>query len=393
MAKTRYELDTRILAVVFLTAMPFMAFGAYVIVHMAKGQLRESVGLGLEQRAVETKLALERYLGEQIVDLRLVSLDPLIRSAVSPPGLTRKPDDARRLEQAWASGSDPKAVSTLLDSPVSARLRQLVGVQPAFRLVQIVGPTGELVASTGRAGRLQQAETAWFKALADEEVGEQAFIGDMHRLAGSQAVVLEVAYPIRDAERRWRGGVRGLVDASALYRVLAPIRVGRTGHAVLLRSTDGLVLASDESERILRQPFPGFASLQGALEGFPLGEQGEALFGKRSQRRGYWTLPQVTRKGEDGKEIWIEPARLVGFTPVDQIPNVKWVVAVEQDLDEALAPIAGVTRYLWLYFLGAFTTVILLALYFSFKVEKPVIEEELHLHEEHIPSGVHPTER
>jgi hypothetical protein len=36
--------------------------------------------------------------------------------------------------------------------------------------------------------------------------------------------------------------------------------------------------------------------------------------------------------------------------------------------------------------------VILLALYFSFRVEKPVIEEELHLHEEHIPSGVHPAE-
>ncbi len=391
MAKARYELDTRILTVVFLTAIPFMAFGAYVIVHMAKGQLRESVGLGLEQRAVETKLALERYLGEQIVDLRLVSLDPLVRSAVSPPGPTRTPDDARRLEQAWASGGDPKAVSSLLDSAVAARLRQVIRVQPAFRLVQIVGPTGEVVASTGRNGVLQQAETAWFKTLADEEVGEQAFMGDVYRLPGSQAVVLEVAYPIRDADGRWRGGVRGLVDAAALYGVLAPVRVGRTGHAVLLSSTDGLVLAADESDRILREPFPGFASLRGALEGFPLAEQGEALFGKRSQRRGYWTIPAVTKKGEDGKEIWIEPARLVGFSPVDY-PTVKWVVAVEQDLDDALAPISSVTRYLWLHFLGAFATVILLAFYFSFKVEKPVIEEGLHLHEEHIPSGVHPTE-
>ena len=182
------------------------------------------------------------------------------------------------------------------------------------------------------------------------------------------------------------------MDAADLYGVLAPVRVGRTGHAVLMRATDGLVLASDESERILKEPFPGFASLQGAVLGFPLGERGEALFGKTTPRRGYWTIPEVKAKGEDGKEVRIEPSRLVGFTPVDQLTDVKWMVAVEQDFDEAMAPVASVTRYLWLHFVGAFVTVVLLALYFSFKVEKPIIEEALHLHEEHVPAGGHPTE-
>ncbi len=31
---------------------------------------------------------------------------------------------------------------------------------------------------------------------------------------------------------------------------------------------------------------------------------------------------------------------------------------------------------------------ILLALYFSFKLERPVMEEKLHLHEEHVPAGM-----
>jgi hypothetical protein len=61
---------------------------------------------------------------------------------------------------------------------------------------------------------------------------------------------------------------------------------------------------------------------------------------------------------------------------------------VEQELEEATAPIAGVTRYLWIHFIGAFGTVILLALYFSFRAETPVIEEELHLHEEHLPESM-----
>jgi hypothetical protein len=84
----------------------------------------------------------------------------------------------------------------------------------------------------------------------------------------------------------------------------------------------------------------------------------------------------------------VEPARLIGFSPIDQVPNVNWMVTVEQDLDEALAPINSVTRYLWVHFIGVFATVVLLALYFSFKLEKPVMEEELHLHEEHVPAGM-----
>lgn len=392
MAKTRYELDTRILAVFFLAAAPFMAFGAYVVVNMAKGQLRESVGSSLEQRAVETKLSLERYVGEQIVHLRLLSQDPVLRSAVSLPVPASNQEERRRLEQAWASGGDPKATSSFVDSPAAGRLRQLVRIRPALKLVQVVGPTGQLVASTGRAGRLEQGDAAWFKALAPVEVGEQAFVGEMQRMPNSQTGVLEIAYPIRDTEGAWLGGVVGLVDLADLYGVLAPVRVGRTGHAVLVRATDGLVLAADESERILRQTFPGFVSLQGAVEGFPLGEHGEALFGKNNPRRGYWTIPEATDTGEGGKEVRVEPARVVGFTAVDQFPAVKWMVVVEQDLDEAMAPISNVTRYLWLHFLGAFATVVLLALYFSFKVEKPIIEETMHLHEEHVPVGGHPSE-
>ncbi len=160
MAKTKYELDTRVLAVFFLAAAPFMAFGAYVVVNMAKGQLRESAGVSLEQRAVETKLSLERYVGEQIFQLRLLSLDPLIRSAASTAVPTPNPEERRRLEQAWVAGGDFAATSALVESPAAGRLRQLASIRPALKLVQVVGPTGQLIASTSRAGRLQQADTA-----------------------------------------------------------------------------------------------------------------------------------------------------------------------------------------------------------------------------------------
>jgi hypothetical protein len=388
MAKQRYYLDTRVFTAFFLAAMPFVAFGSFLVVSVAKNQLRESVGVGLEQRALQTKLALEQHLSERISYLRIVALDPQVQKTLASPSAAATATQAVQAEQGWALGTDPKLVAAVLESPLAPRLRSLSSIQPMIHQLQVVDLHGRVVAASSRGGRLFHGESAWFTKLAAQEGEPQAHLGDVERPRGSTSSLLEIAYPVRAPDEQWLGAVRALVDANDMYAVLAPVRVGRSGHAVLVRSTDGIVLAADESERILKLVFPGFESLRSALEGFPIAEPGQALFGRSGIKRGYWTLPEARAKGEDGRMIVIEPARLVGFSPVDQLPDVKWLVAVEQDLSEALAPIETVTAYLWIHFIGVFLTVILLAVYFSFKLERPVMEKDLHLHEQHLPAGM-----
>ena len=383
MAKHKYYLDTRVLTAFFFAAMPFVAFGSFIVVNMAKNQLRDSVGVGLEQRAVQTKLALERHIGEQILELRLLAREPTVTEALARPAKAASPEEERRLEQAWATDGDP----AVLESGIARRLRDVTAVRPGLRSIRVVDATGRVVASSGRGGRLFHAESAWFKELAAREGEPQAWIGDIATPPGSSLAALELGYPVLDEDGLFRGAIRGLLDARDLYGVLTPIRVGSTGHATLVRVSDGMILASDEGDRILNAVYPGFASLTGAIEGFPLAADGEALFGKSRMRRGYWTLQEVKSEVE-GRQVVVEPARVVGFSPVDQIPGVLWLVTVEQDLEEALHPIESVTRYLWLHFIGVFATVILLALYFSFKLEQPVMDDDLHLHEEHVPSSL-----
>jgi hypothetical protein len=388
MAKQRYYLDTRVLTAFFFAAMPFVAFGSFIVVNQARNHLRESVGTSLEQRAVQTKLALEQYLAEQVVQLRLLALDAEVKKALAAPPPPLPAADVRPLEQAWASGKDAKLNASLLETPTALRLKPLALVRPAFRQVQVVDATGRVLATSARGGRLFHGESAWWKHLASQEGDPEVHVGELYRPAGSTVSLLEIAFPVRNRDDVWVGAVRAVLDASDLYTVLAPVRIGRTGHASLIRATDGLVLASDESERILTVPFPGFESLRNAVEGFPLGESGEQIFARTGTRRGYWTIPEVKATDSSGRVLVVEPSRLVGFSPIDQIPDVNWLVTVEQDLSEALAPIESVTRYLWIHFIGVFATVILLALYFSFKLEQPVMEEELHLHEEHVPAGM-----
>jgi hypothetical protein len=387
MAKHHYYLDTRVLTAFFFAAMPFVAFGSFIVVNMARTQLRETVGSGLEQRAVQTKLDLERHVGEHLVDLRLIAAAPDVRKALASAPRPVSGAEAQRIEKSWASGSDARLRAAVLDSPLAVRLRSIADLRPGLRSLELLNRDGRVVAASIRGDKLFQGQSAWFKALLAQEGEPQAWVGDVEKPAGYSYAFVELGYPIKTADGTFHGAVRGRLDANDLYGVLAPVRIGRTGHATLIRATDGMILASDESERVLTTVFPGYSSLAGALQGFPTTTEGEALFGKSRVRRGYWTVQEV-RKDIDGQTVVVEPARVVGYSPIDQIPNVRWLVTVEQDLDEALAPIATVTRYLWIHFIGVFTTVILLALYFSFKLERPIMDEGLHIHEEHIPSSL-----
>ena len=66
MAQQRYHLNAKVLTAFFLAAMPFVAFGSFIVVNQARNLLRESAGSSLEQRAVQTKLALEQYVADHM---------------------------------------------------------------------------------------------------------------------------------------------------------------------------------------------------------------------------------------------------------------------------------------------------------------------------------------
>jgi Cache domain len=385
MAQSKRYLDTRILTVFFLVAIPFVALGSFVVVDMARDSLERALGQSFEQRATETKLLIERYVAAQIVHARLLALDPEVRHALSNRSPEVSEGDRRDLEERWVSG-DAKLTASLVGSRLAARLREIMALRPEVRLVQVIDASGRLVASTSRSGRAYYGDSPWFEAIRQEPLRMEPYIGGLGARATAPAL-FDMANPVRDEEDGHLLGVlRTATDWTGFYGILAPVRIGRTGHGMLL-DANGKVLVSDGSEP---SSFPGFAMLHEALQGFPLNEHADQLFGAARAQRGYWTLPEI--RSNTAEEARVDPPRIVGFARVDQVPDVRWIVAVEQDLKEAVAPILGVTRYLWIHFIGAFGTVILLALYFSFKTETPVIEEGLHIHEEHLPAGVHPSE-
>jgi hypothetical protein len=368
MSRPRFELDTRILTIFILVAMPFVAVGAYVVVGMAESALRETVSDGLEQRAVETRLQLERYVARQQVLLRLVSSDPAVVEALwsRTPPLSEAARE--RLLSAWNAG-DPELLGRVVGSRLADRLRRVTDIQPAIRLLQVVDGRGIVVGSTSRAGSFYYADHDWFRAFATESLAQRVQVGDVERRHDSSLALFHLAWPVHDGEGSFLGAVRAVLDAEDLDAVLAPVRVGETGYALLLRGRDGMILGGAANLGVLEARYPGYSQLQAAM----------------AEGRASWLVTEQTQATEDGAERLLSPARFVAFDHVSQIPDVDWLVLVQQDFREAMAPVHDVRLYLWLHFLGAFGTAILLGLYFSFRLELPVIEEDLHLHEEHVP--------
>jgi hypothetical protein len=369
MEKRHYELDTRVLAVFFFVAIPFLAVGALIVINVARASLETAVGDSFEQRALELKLNVEGYVADQFLFLRQLSLDPGLRTALAAPA--RKIEDDKKHEQAWAAG-DADLQRTIVGSPLAGRLREVAQVHPGIKMLQLIDQNGRLVASTARGGRFANQDANFFRGISGGSVEQMGYVGDIQRPPNSTTAVLELVYPIRDAsDGHLMGALRSMVDAFDLYNhVLAPVRVGSTGRAVLLRSEDGLILASDDNRSVLSDLFPAYPVIQAA----------------QVVRKGHWLLPEVKTKDAAGQTIR-EPKRVAGYCAVDKIPGVHWTLVIQQDLDEAIAPVRGITWSLLLHFLAVFAVSIVLAFYFSFKLETPVIEDELHLHEEHLPQA------
>jgi hypothetical protein len=311
---------------------------------------------------------LARYVAPQQVVLRLVNSDPSVFDALQSHPAPLAEVEREALVRRW-SESDPDLLAEVVGSRLANRLRRVTEVQPVLRLLQVVDGRGVVIASSSRAGSVVYADHDWFRSFASEPLERRAHVGDVERRHDSKLALFEMAWPVHDAEGGFMGAVRAVLDAEDFDTVLAPVRIGETGHALLLRGRDGMILGGTQGAGVLRTRYPGYPQLQAAM----------------AEDRRSWLVTEQTETDADGVEKLVAPPRLAAFSPISQVPEVDWLVVIQQDFAEAMAPVHEVRFYLWLHFFGAFGTAILLGLYFSFRLELPVIEDDLHLHEEHIP--------
>ena len=217
--------------------MPFVAFGSFVVVNSARTQLRDSAGgRASSSGRCRPSSALEQYLARAGHAPAPPRPRPASRPGASPLPPARCPRPRpRRLEQAWAAGEDPKlSARRSWTRPLAARLKaarpRAARRSSQLQLIDTHRPRWSRPRLA--AGGSSTARAPGSRTSATQEGEPEAYFGRHPAAAPARRVtLLEIAYPVRSPDGAWIGAVRALLDATDLYTVLAPVRVGRTGHA------------------------------------------------------------------------------------------------------------------------------------------------------------------
>lgn len=335
--KVRYHLITRLVVIAAIVSLLPLAGGFLLIHHSAKTRLSDVTGENLFWFAERAASA---------VDVAML----------------------RELEFVSSVARSPAVVSELRQEKEGSAAAYLSGLEETSALYQelvLVNRAGEVVFAT--------------EAATDRDASEKkGFQRALERFATARPVYLWVQvaddrssltlyHPIRDPAAPRANDLLGLVraelDAERLFHSVSDFRVGDSGHACLVDGGSGRVLAGRGSD---------------CAEGGDRYVRLEEL--RRAQKQG----ARYFLAGVEGPDSFDEGVGLlVGHARPElsrSFSDLVWVVAVEQSLAEAQAPLSPMFRELILYFLGMGLLVLLLAAYMSYKLERPLTPAILDLH-------------
>jgi hypothetical protein len=369
--KTHYFLDLRVLAIFGVIAALPLVVGFFLILGSARVSLGESIGQDFANLAEHAASSVDEAVYREVLHISVISTSPdFIEGArASNRGYSQMANWRERLEAQEATWSeltpDHPRVKSLLDSKVSRHLSNIVAASELYHEMFLVDYMGAVVAASKKPLRYYYGNRPWFRKSIVGTTGKgELAISDIRRFREIDTNVIAMSWPVREETAGQPLGVLlAVVDTQSLFQSVTGLRFGENGHALLVQE-NGEVLAGMVSERSLADRYHAMDDYKRAVK----------------ESRAYFVTEVTTGSDSRGAELIGYGRSQLAFS----YPELDWVVMVEQPLAEAHAPIAAVTRNIILYFLAMGLAVVALAVYVSFKLERPVTDIEVDLH--HAPS-------
>ncbi len=358
------ELEPNIVLLFSVIAIPVIIVGALLILGTVRSEMNRLVGEDLlGGTADDTARHLDTYLLNGFTTVSLVAASPNLHDAArrsnetyseSPTAIQKK---LEAIDGEWkrVRGAVPLALDVVRGQP-SEYLRRITALHPTYREMLLTDRFGALVAATNITSDYYQADEEWWrKAFGDGDRGS-LYIGDVAFDASAAAYTIEVAVPllaeVGDQATEVVGVLKTLIGAEELFSVIGSVKRGQSGHALLVSSEDGTVIAGRDAKDVMRRPYAAAAQLEENMQ------QGRRAFVSR----------------QDG-ELWLSAfARLPQPAPA-QFGD--WVVVVQQRHDEIHSATRRATTYLVLFFVGMVLLVLLFSLYLHYRLVKPIREIDL----------------
>jgi hypothetical protein len=362
----RLEFEPRLVLLFLAIGGPFFLVGCLAILGWLRGEMNRTLGEDmLGGAAADTARYLDTYLLNNLTGVSVIGSTPALRRAAARSNSRYAGDPERikdrliRIDEDWVSnrGAVPLALEIVGQSDASEFLREIAAFHPAYKEILLTDRQGALVAATNITSDYYQADESWWRqAFGDGEQGS-LYSSDVTFDTSVGGYVMEMGVPVRDQpgdESHVIGVLKVLIDAGDLFSVVSAVKRGDTGHALLVRSEDGTVIAGRDPDDVMLRQYPGLASLRDAVA------EGQESFLSRD---------------EEGR-VWVASfARMPEPSPFQHYHD--WVVVVQQEASEAQAPMAAATLYLVLFFVAIGLLVVIMSLYLHYKLVRPIREIDL----------------
>ncbi len=362
--RSRPALNTRVLTVFLLVALPVLFIGAALVISIGQTRLRDSETTRLAQMAEYTAGTVDAYVFRRILDAALLGRVPDIRR-VAAAGTAQPFDDARakEMDKLWQKDAGAAALRAgIVGSPASQFLKDLVSNDSVYREVLVTDLNGRLVAASNVTSDYLQADEDWWTKAFDNGRGRIS-VTDVQRDESAHVYAFEIAVPVLAPEGGQLTGIMKIVaDSREMLVGLAGLELGASGEASLVRPDGSIVFSRrphSESDRF-----------------FATGLLTQRLDERAARHESAGTLTLEAQAPDGTDRIVAVASSQLG----QSYPELSWMVALSMNRDELRAPFRGLVAYLMLLVALTGIAVLAIALWVSMRLAAPPTDPDYDMH-------------
>jgi hypothetical protein len=362
MASRLARLNSRVVTVILLVAIPVLIIGSAVVIGIGQNRLRQAESARLGQIAEYTAAAVDAYVYRRILDAAILGRVPEVRQAAAA-GSTVAAARVAEIEQEWQKDRDAAMARLgLMDTPASRFLADLIKHDSVYREVLVTDRSGRLVAASNPTSDFDQSDEAWWVDAFDEGRGRIS-VTDVRRDESAHVYAFDIAVPVLRPNDNGLAGVMKIVaDSREMLAGVAGLELGASSQAMLVRG-DGSIVFS-------RRPYTeGDRFFAASLLQTRLNEAA-------SRKEAIGTLTFEAQAGDDEERlVAIAPSQLAR-----SYPELGWFMAVSMDAVELNAPFRSLVSYLVLVMALTALAVLAIALWLSLRLASPPIDPAYDMH-------------
>jgi putative methionine-R-sulfoxide reductase with GAF domain len=382
-----YTLRTKMIMLFVSISVLSVATVGNVVTVLVRGTLTEQVSSSHIQRGEKLSDFIGSIFIQKVGQIQALAIVDTIEEELERRNATYSGDEEsiianiRQLDSHWvnAGDDDPFVIGiTSRAEHVNATTNQLYDFLDAFPEhpeIFVTDKYGGVVGTTYRVADYYQADEAWWQATWNDGKGA-IYLSDPRYEESVDALAIQIAVPVfAEGNEEIAGIMRSTLILDDLFEAVEDVKVGETGHGVLLgRNGDVLFEDVEEDEEgtqaidlEIRQSFIGsvprsetITDEHGDLSVFAFAPINVEGFGEYEGEEAF---------GGEGEDVELE-----GFEAAvaEAVARLGWTIILRQEADEAFAATAQVSNGITLASLVVVIIVGILAVFFANSLTRPI---------------------